>query len=92
MKGSVHQINICGYQFFTPSQEQNHTPAAFASDFATQERRQSVFLLLMEAEFVYMTCFGPWNILEDMMQAGSLHILVDLAWPLVILQSAMTGA
>lgn len=43
----------------------------------------------MGAEFVYVTCFGHWNVLGDMMHAGVLHILVDLAWPLVILQSAM---
>ena len=46
----------------------------------------------MDAEFVHMTCFGHWNILEEMMQAGALHVLIVLPRILVILLSAMRGA
>lgn len=56
------------------------------------KRRQSTFLFLSNAEFVHVTCFGHWNILEDMMQAEALHVLVDLAWHFVILPSVMSEA
>lgn len=43
----------------------------------------------MDAEFVHVTSFGHWNILQDIMQAGALQVLADLAWCFVILPSAM---
>lgn len=57
----------------------------------SHKRRQSVFLCLVDAEFVHESCFGPWNILEDMMQVEALQALAEFAGPLVLLPSARTG-
>lgn len=53
------------------------------------QKKAEIFLCLTDAEFVLMTCFGCWNTLEDLVQVEAFYVLVDLAWPLVLLPSAM---
>lgn len=46
---------------------------------------------LVDAKFIHVSCFGSWNVLEDMMQVEALLVFVELAWPLVLLPSAIMG-
>lgn len=55
----------------------------------SHKRRENVFLCLTDGEFVPVTWFGCWNMLEDVMQVGVLQALVDLTRSPGLLPSVM---